>query len=127
MTGGPGYRTVYSTDPDWVPPCEVCGLPPADCLCPSRASSSRQPPAAGRQPVVRLRLEKKGRGGKAVTVVEGLSGSPASIEETARALKEACGTGGTVKKGTIELQGDQRTRAAAALSFRGYQVRVAGG
>ena len=118
MTGGRGYRTVYSTDPDFVPPCEVCGQPPADCRCPPAA-----PATPAKQQVVRLRLEKKGRGGKAVTVVEGLSGPPAFIEETARTLKEACGTGGTVKEGAIELQGDQRARAAAALAARGYRVK----
>ena len=119
MTGGRGYRAVYSTDPNWVPPCEVCGLPPAECRCPTAAPAA---PAEKKQ-VVRLRLEKKGRGGKSVTVVEGLSGPPAFIEETARALKEACGTGGTVKQNTIELQGDQWARAAAALSARGYRVK----
>ena len=93
-------------------------MPPAECRCP--------PPPAPPPPkaqLVRLRIERKGRGGKVVTVVEGIAGPPALLEETARALKEACGTGGTVKQGTIELQGDHRTRAAAALATRGYRVK----
>jgi translation initiation factor 1 len=74
-----------------------------------------------------VRLERKGRGGKVVTVIDSLGGSRETLEEVARALKEACGTGGTVKGGSIELQGDHRERAAAALSARGYRPRLAGG
>lgn len=76
-------------------------------------------PAPGRRDAdagrVRIYLETKGRKGKTVTVVSGLGRDPATMREIARALKEKCGTGGTVKNGNIELQGDQRGRAADEL------------
>lgn len=81
-------------------------------------------PATGR---VRVRLERQGRGGKAVSVVENLPGHPERIEEVARALKSACGAGGTVKGRTVEIQGDQRDRIVAALARLGIEAVRAGG
>ncbi len=75
----------------------------------------------GRQ--VRIRLETGGRKGKAVTVVSGLGHDPQTMERIARALKQHCGAGGTVKEGTIEIQGDQRERVGAYLAESGYVVR----
>lgn len=121
-------RAVYSTDPSFEPPCEVCGQPPAACTC---RPAPLPPPEAQ---AVRIRLDRKGRGGKVVTVIDGLFGSPESIRDLARALKEDCGTGGTVRpagetgKGSaIELQGDHRDRAEAALAARGYRPKRSGG
>ncbi len=91
---------------------------------------SPEPPAAadasthsGRRSIVRLSLETKGRKGKSVTVVSGLQHNPATMKERASVLKEHCGTGGTVKNGTIELQGDQRVPASAKLGAMNYIVR----
>ncbi len=114
-------RPVWSSDPGFVPPCEACGEPPDRCRCRSPAA----PPAAGQ--VARVRLEKKGRGGKTVTVIEGIQGPPEFLKDLARFLKEACGTGGAVKEGGIELQGDQRERAARALAAKGFRVKGAPG
>jgi translation initiation factor 1 len=72
---------------------------------------------------VRIRLETGGRKGKAVTVVSGLGHDPQTMERIARALKQHCGAGGTVKDGTIEIQGDQRERVGAYLTESGYAVR----
>jgi len=114
---GFGGKPVFSTDPAWTPPCEACGRPEAQCIC------RKEPrPAAGGQ-TVRLRIERAGRGGKTVTLVEGLRGSPDWLRDLARDLKGACGAGGSVKQGAIELQGDQRDRAAKALEKRGFQVK----
>ena len=69
-----------------------------------------------------ISLETKGRKGKSVTIVSGLRHNPTTMKEIARILKEACGTGGTVKGGDIELQGDQRERAAKELQKMNYIV-----
>lgn len=75
------------------------------------------------RPVVHLRLERKGRGGKIVTVLDGLPDNPALTRELAGELKRACGTGGTATGRTVELQGDQRDRLRSLLTGRGWVVR----
>ena len=65
------------------------------------------------------------RRGKTVTVVRGLT--PGELDAAAKELKRQCGTGGTAKDGTIELQGDHREKAAALLRARGHTVKLAGG
>ena len=112
-------RPVWSSDPGFVPPCQTCGEPPDRCRCKRAARDA--PPASGQ--VARMRLEKKGRGGKAVTVIAGIQGGPETLKDLARSLKEACGTGGAVKDREIELQGDQRERAARALEAKGFRVK----
>jgi protein-tyrosine phosphatase len=100
------------------------GVPPA-------ASSEKE--QAGRlhhnqrPPVVRVGRETKGRRGKGVTTVFDLPPDDAATRELAAKLKQACGTGGTVKDGVIEIQGDQRERVVAALERLGYQVKRTGG
>jgi len=74
-----------------------------------------------------IRLEKKGRGGKTVTVVYGLRLPPAELKALGKHLRQACGTGGTVKDGTIEVQGDHRERVAEALQQAGYRTKFTGG
>ncbi|MBI4429871.1 MAG: translation initiation factor [Ignavibacteriales bacterium] len=80
-------------------------------------------PHDGKGRVVRLSLDTKGRKGKTVTLVLGLQHNPQTMREISRILKEHCGAGGTVKGGTIELQGDQRTRAAEELRKMNYVVK----
>lgn len=70
-----------------------------------------------------LRLEKKGRGGKSVTVVAGLPRNQAFLASLAAELKRACGTGGTAADGAVEIQGDQRERLRSILAARGWVVR----
>lgn len=70
-----------------------------------------------------LRLEKKGRGGKSVTVVAGLPGNQAFLAALAAELKRACGTGGTAADGAVEVQGDQRERLRPLLAAKGWTVR----
>ena len=74
-----------------------------------------------------IRREKKGRGGKTVTVIDGLRLAPAELKALGRHLRQACGTGGTVKDGAIEIQGDHREQVAAALQQAGYRVKFTGG
>src|SRR5258708_12618387 len=78
-----------------------------------------------RDGVVRLARDRKGRGGKTVTVVTGLPDDAALVDGIAQTLKRLCGTGGTVKDGVIELQGDHREGLAAKLSNLGYRVKIA--
>jgi translation initiation factor 1 len=73
--------------------------------------------------VAKLRTEKKGRGGKTVTVVYGLSENAKFLQELSQELKRACGTGGTVVDGGVELQSDLRERVRDALVKRGYAVK----
>ncbi len=78
-------------------------------------------------PVVRLGRETKGRRGKGVTTVSGVPLDEAGLLELATKLKDRCGTGGTVKDGVIEIQGDQHDRLAAVLEGMGYKVKRVGG
>jgi predicted translation initiation factor SUI1 len=78
-------------------------------------------------PVVRLGRETKGRRGKGVTTVSDVPLDEAGLLELAARLKDRCGTGGTVKGGVIEIQGDQRDRLASVLESMGYRVKRVGG
>ena len=77
--------------------------------------------------VVRVRRETRGRGGKTVTTVSGVELASDDMRDLAKDLKRRCGTGGAVKDGIIEIQGDHRTTIVAALEERGYEVKLAGG
>ena len=115
-TGG----LVYSTEGGRM--CPVCRRPLAQCSC-------RKPtmPAASADGVVRVLRETKGRGGKAVTVVRGAPGDAAALAQLGQELKTACGCGGTVKDGTIEVQGDHVDKVMALLQQRGLKVKRSGG
>jgi protein-tyrosine phosphatase len=78
-------------------------------------------------PVIRLGRETKGRRGKGVTTVFDIPLDEAGLLDLAATLKQRCGTGGTVKDGRIEIQGDQRDRLAAVLESMGYRVKHVGG
>jgi translation initiation factor 1 len=73
--------------------------------------------------VAKLRMEKKGRGGKTVTVVAGLPRNAAFLKELCQELKRACGTGGAVAEDTIELQGDLRDRVREYLLKKQFVVK----
>lgn len=109
-------RLVFSTESGRV--CAGCGWPAADCRCSTRADEPVPPKA-----VAKLRIESKGRGGKTVTVVDGLPRNQPFLEELAHAMKKACGTGGTVRDSGVELQGDQREKLTALLLARGFRVK----
>ena len=79
------------------------------------------------QQTVYLHRESKGRGGKGVTLVKGLVLSEGDLSALAKKLKQVCGSGGTVKDGVIEIQGEQREKIADTLRKLGYKVKVAGG
>ena len=88
-------------------------------------------PTAPRRPrgdgIARVRRETKGRGGKTVTTVSGIELASDALRDLATELKRRCGTGGSVKDGVIEIQGDHRDVLVAELEKRGYTVKRAGG
>lgn len=111
-------RLVYSTGMGSI--CPGCGWPERDCKC----SSQRAPAASVPDRVVaKLRMEKKGRGGKTVTVVYDLPRNAAFLKELCQELKRTCGTGGAVDEGAIELQGDLRDRVRELLMKKGFLVK----
>lgn len=102
-------RLVYSTDKG-----RIKETPPA------------QPVKSG-DGTVRLRRETKGRKGSGVTLVDGLALPPAELKATAKRLKQLCGSGGSVKEGIIEIQGDHRETIKTHLEKAGHKVKLAGG
>jgi translation initiation factor 1 len=113
------HRLVYSSDSGRI--CPECSRPVHTCACRTKSS---QPAGDG---IVRIRRESKGRGGKTVTVISGIPLPEAGVKEVATLLKKRCGSGGTVRDGSIEIQGDHRETLLAELAARGYQVKLAGG
>ncbi len=122
-TGASGAtRLVYSTDAGRM--CPECGQPVAQCVCRANRARAAAAPSDG---IVRVSHETKGRKGKGVTVIKGLALDAEALAQTAKQLKAACGSGGTVKDGTIEIQGDHRELVIAALVKQGRTVKRAGG
>ena len=74
-----------------------------------------------------LHRDSKGRGGKTVTLVKKLILSEEDLRQLATQLKQACGSGGTIKDDVIEIQGEHREKIAEALMKLGYKVKIAGG
>jgi len=103
------------------------GLPAAPAAVPARGAVPAAPPARNRGRVD-LRREKEGRGGKTVTVVSGFTGiGLPEKEQLAKKMRAACGCGGTVKDGQIEIQGDQREMIARILQEAGFRPVLSGG
>ena len=109
---------VYSTDHGRM--CPDCRQPQAQCVC----KAASVPAGDG---IVRVSRETKGRGGKAVTVVKGVALDADALAGLGKELKTACGSGGTVKDGVIEVQGDHVERVMNALTKRGHPVKRADG
>ena len=111
---------VYSTDGGRM--CPGCRRAIADCIC-ARAA----PALPSGDGIVRVSRETKGRAGKGVTLVKGLGLDAAALARLAQQLKAACGSGGSVKEGVIEVQGDHCTRVIELLQTQGWTVKRAGG
>ncbi|MBP9826527.1 MAG: hypothetical protein KBF21_20030 [Thermoanaerobaculia bacterium] len=116
MTRTTPARLVYSTAAGSV--CPRCGWPKNDCRC---AANLDQP--VPERIVARLRLEKSGRGGKSVTVIDGLPQNRDFLRGLATELKKACGAGGTAADGAVEIQGDRREVLRSLLAAKGYTVK----
>ena len=111
---------VYSTESGKI--CPQCGNPITQCTCQQQKSQAIK--GSG---VVRVGRETKGRKGKGVTVITGLPLNDLELKFLAKDLKQKCGTGGTVKEGVIEIQGEQRDTIVAELIKRGYAAKKMGG
>jgi translation initiation factor 1 len=110
---------VYSTDSAFEKRCQRCGSYP--CRCPKPKSLPPQEQTAC------IRREKKGRGGKQVTVIMELQLTPKDMKALAKKLKKKCGSGGAIKDDNIEIQGDQREKVAEELQKMGYKTKFVGG
>jgi translation initiation factor 1 len=116
ITGG----LVYSTEGGRM--CPACRQPLAACTCGAKAQSAN----AG-DGIVRVSRETQRRGGKTVTLVRGLALDAAALAALGKRLRSACGAGGTVKDGVLEVQGDHAERVAELLKADGWTVKRAGG
>jgi translation initiation factor 1 len=115
-------RIVYASGIGRVRYCRTCGQPETSCVCASRKQTGAS--VAPNDGFVRVAFERKGRRGKPVTLLTGLPPDADTLAELARALKQLCGTGGTVENGVILLQGDQRDKAQARLTQLGYKLTL---
>lgn len=103
--------------------CPGCQRPIAECACKDRCGKSVRPDAGP----VRVSRQTQGRGGKAVTLISGLPLGGDALMMLAGELKRRCGSGGTVREGAIEIQGEHRDTLVAELIRRGYAAQRAGG
>jgi translation initiation factor 1 len=110
---------VYSTETGRM--CPVCGEAASACVCARKQSLVRG------DGVVRVSRSTKGRKGKGVTLITGLPLDQESLKSLAREIKARCGSGGTVKGGTIEIQGDHRETLLEVLRGLGYSAKRSGG
>jgi translation initiation factor 1 len=116
---GFGHNPFDALSSDGLPPGPENS--PADSVPPSKPAKKNR----GRVDILRV---KAGRGGKTVTVVKNFAGiGLPEKEQLARAMQKACGTGGTVKNGQIEIQGDKREEVARILTEANFHPVFAGG
>jgi translation initiation factor 1 len=111
------YPTVYSSESGRL--CPRCGKPLANCVCQKTA----RPLGSG---VIRVSRESKGRKGKTVTLVSGLPLSDEDLRGLLSDLKRRCGSGGALKDGLLEIQGDHRDVIIEELHKRGFSAKKAG-
>lgn len=119
QNGNRNTRLVYSTESGGT--CPVCKQKLDRCRCRQAHTPS---PGDG---IVRVERSTKGRKGKGVTVITGIPMDDGGLKQLAKTLKQKCGSGGTVKSGTIEIQGDHRDLLVAELAGMGYKVKRSGG
>lgn len=110
---------VYSSEHGRI--CPGCSRPVAACTCKAKPTTTKS------DGIVRVGRETKGRKGSGVTTINGLPLNAAELKELGSQLKKRCGTGGTVKDGVIEIQGDHRDLLVEELQRLGYTVKRAGG
>lgn len=110
----------FNLTPEWSKNTPGSQLPP-------KKDKSQKPSTPKGDGIVRVGRETKGRKGSGVTVITGIPSHPEGLEKLAKQFKQQCGTGGTVKNGAIEIQGDHRDLIVKELSALGYTVKKAGG
>ena len=110
---------VYSTEHGRT--CPECEKSLAQCSCGKKKTSAKS------DGIVRVSRETKGRKGSGVTLITGLPLAEPELAALAKQLKQRCGSGGTVKNGVIEVQGDHREVVLAELIRLGFQAKKGGG
>ncbi|MEA3363860.1 MAG: translation initiation factor Sui1 [Thermodesulfobacteriota bacterium] len=113
-------RLVYSDEIGHT--CPQCGRPLKKCQCNSKSANGSKSDG-----IVRIQRETKGRKGKGVTLITGIPLAGDELKSLAKSLKQRCGTGGTIKNGVIEIQGDHRDLLLDLLQEKGWKVKKAGG
>ncbi|WP_151704433.1 translation initiation factor Sui1 [Nitrincola alkalilacustris] len=113
---------VYSTDKGRL--CPDCAEALDECICDQLSEQQRLATLDG---IVRIRRETSGRKGKGVTTLTGIPLAEPELKTLAKKLKQRCGTGGSVKDGVVEIQGDHRELLKSMLEAEGYKVKLAGG
>lgn len=116
-------RLVYSTEADST--CPGCHKPLRKCRC--RLVQDKGSLRQIVDPAIRISRESKGRNGKGVTLITGLAMQEAELKTLAKRLKALCGSGGTIKDGVIEIQGDHREQIKQELEKRFKDVKLSGG
>jgi translation initiation factor 1 len=114
-------KLVYSTELGRI--CPSCGKQAAECIC-KKKNTHTISKSDGK---IRVERSTKGRKGKGVSLISGLPLEGLSLKELAKQLKQKCGTGGAVKNGVIEIQGDHRDLLVEHLKTLGYKAVKAGG
>ena len=110
---------VYSTEHGKM--CPACGKPHAKCACRGKKAVSKS------DGIVRVGRSTKGRKGKGVTLITGVPLDHDGLQQLAKQLKQKCGSGGTIKDGIIEIQGDHRDALVEELKRHGFTVKRSGG
>lgn len=114
-------KLVYSSEHGRM--CPKCERPVTACVCRQKQKTA----VSTGDGIVRLRRETGGRKGKTVTTITGVPLAENALKELATALKKRCGSGGGVKEGVIEIQGDHRDLLQQELEKQGFKVKLAGG
>jgi len=120
-------RLVYSTETGRI--CRKCGKPAPGCKCKKKKPATTNKSQSGfpDDGTVRIRREVKGRKGKTATVIIGIPLDDNDLKKFAKALKQRCGTGGSVKDGVIIIQGDHRQTLLDKIRKQGYDAKITGG
>jgi translation initiation factor 1 len=113
------FAPVYSTEHGKM--CPACGKPSAKCICREKRTALKG------DGIVRIARHTKGRKGKGVTLIMGVCLDHSGLLKLTKQLKQKCSSGGTVKDGIIEIQGDHREMLKEELKKQGYVVKLSGG
>lgn len=110
---------VYSTDQGRI--CPSCNQAKTSCRCKAAAVQDKG------DGIIRIRRETKGRKGAGVTIIDGLVLEASEMKKLVKKIKQNCSSGGAIKDGSVEIQGEHRESIKALLEKSGYTVKLSGG